>query len=43
MSSEIEYAIEIVVSRPIASFLDSEALNFADCKPGRVQQLTVDN
>lgn len=32
---EIEYPIEIVVEMAIANFLDSEALGFADCKPGR--------
>ena len=36
-ASEIEYPIEIVVEMAIASFLDSEALGFADCKPGRGQ------
>jgi hypothetical protein len=34
---EIEYPIEAVVEMAIASFLDSEALGFADCKPGRGQ------
>ncbi len=34
-AAEIEYPIEIVVEMAIASFLDSEALGFADCKPGR--------
>lgn len=32
---EIEYPVEAVVEMAIASFLDSEALGFADCKPGR--------
>jgi hypothetical protein len=32
---EIEYPIEAVVEMAIASFLDTEALGFADCKPGR--------
>jgi hypothetical protein len=36
-ASEIEYPIEAVVEMAIASFLDSEALGFADCKPGRGQ------
>jgi hypothetical protein len=36
-ASEIEYPIEMVVEMAIASFLDSEALGFADCKPGRGQ------
>jgi hypothetical protein len=34
---EIEYPIERVVEMAIASFLDAEALGFADCKPGRGQ------
>lgn len=32
---EIEYPIEAVLEMAIASFLDTEALGFADCKPGR--------
>ncbi|MGD1862609.1 MAG: hypothetical protein ACFB0E_21885 [Leptolyngbyaceae cyanobacterium] len=36
-ATEIEYPIEAVVEMAIASFLDSEALGFADCKPGRGQ------
>lgn len=36
-AGEIEYPIEAVVEMAIASFLDSEALGFADCKPGRGQ------
>lgn len=36
-SAEIDYPVEAVVEMAIASFLDSEALGFADCKPGRVQ------
>ena len=36
-ATEIEYPIETVVEMAIASFLDSEALGFADCKPGRGQ------
>ena len=35
--TEIEYPIEAVVEMAIASFLDTEALSFADCKPGRGQ------
>lgn len=31
----IEYPIEAVVEMAIASFLDTEALGFPDCKPGR--------
>jgi hypothetical protein len=34
---QIEYPIEAVMEMAIASFLDSEALGFADCKPGRGQ------
>ena len=34
---DIKYPIEMVVEMAIASFLDSEALGFADCKPGRGQ------
>jgi hypothetical protein len=33
----IEYPIEAVIEMAIASFLDSEALGFVDCKPGRGQ------
>jgi hypothetical protein len=36
-AAEIEYPIEAVIEMAIASFLDSEALGFADCKPGRGQ------
>jgi hypothetical protein len=36
-ATEIEYPIERVVEMAIASFLDTEALGFADCKPGRGQ------
>ena len=36
-ATEIEYPIEMVVEMAIASFLDSEALGFVDCKPGRGQ------
>jgi hypothetical protein len=36
-ANEIEYPIEAVVEMAIASFLDAEALGFADCKPGRGQ------
>ena len=36
-ADEIEYPIEAVIEMAIASFLDSEALGFADCKPGRGQ------
>ncbi len=36
-ATEIEYPIERVVEMATASFLDTEALGFADCKPGRGQ------
>ena len=36
-ATEIEYPIEMVVEMAISSFLDSEALGFPDCKPGRGQ------
>ena len=36
-AAEIEYPIEAVIEMAIASFLDTEALCFADCKPGRGQ------
>lgn len=36
-ADEIDYPIEAVVEMAIATFLDSEALGFADCKPGRGQ------
>jgi hypothetical protein len=36
-AAEIEYLIEAVIEMAIASFLDDEALGFADCKPGRGQ------
>jgi hypothetical protein len=36
-AAEIEYPIEMVVEMAIASFLDTEALGFVDCKPGRGQ------
>ncbi|KJH70176.1 hypothetical protein [Aliterella atlantica] len=36
-AAEIEYPIEAVVEMAIASFLDTEALGFADCQPGRGQ------
>jgi len=34
-AEEIEYPVEAVLEQAIACFLDSEALGFADCKPGR--------
>ena len=36
-ATETEYLIEAVIEMAIASFLDTEALGFADCKPGRGQ------
>jgi len=36
-ATEIEYPIEAVVEMAIATFLDAEALGFADCKPDRRQ------
>jgi len=33
-AAAIEYPIQAVVEMAIASFLDSEVLGFADCKPG---------
>ena len=36
-SQEIDYRIEAVLEMAIASFLDAEALGFADWKPGRGQ------
>lgn len=36
-AAEIEYPIEAVVEMAIASFLEAEALGFADCKLGRGQ------
>ncbi|MEG5024670.1 hypothetical protein [Microcoleus sp. AT8-B5] len=36
-AAEIEYPIEALIEMAIASFLDTEALGFVDCKPGRGQ------
>ncbi|MBE9068021.1 hypothetical protein IQ260_15325 [Leptolyngbya cf. ectocarpi LEGE 11479] len=36
-AAEIEYLLEAVIEMAIASFLDTEALGFVDCKPGRGQ------
>ncbi|MEA5620397.1 hypothetical protein VB711_21495 [Cronbergia sp. UHCC 0137] len=33
-ATEIEYPVEAVIEMALASFLDTEALGFADCKPG---------
>jgi hypothetical protein len=37
-AAEIEYPIAAVIEMAIASFLDTEALAFVDCKPGRGQK-----
>jgi hypothetical protein len=36
-ADEIEYPVEAIIEMALASFLDTEALSFADCKPGRGQ------
>ncbi|WP_242728716.1 hypothetical protein [Microcoleus vaginatus] len=36
-AAEIEYPIAAVIEMAIANFLDTEALGFVDCKPGRGQ------
>lgn len=36
-AAEIEYPIAISIAISIANFLDTEALGFVDCKPGRAQ------
>ncbi|MGB7891640.1 MAG: hypothetical protein WCF82_07040 [Microcoleus sp.] len=36
-AAKIEYPIAISIAISIASFLDTEALGFVDCKPGRRQ------
>ena len=36
-AAEIEYPIATAIEMAIASFLDTEALGFVDCKPGRAQ------
>ncbi|MEG4247655.1 hypothetical protein [Microcoleus sp. Pol10D4] len=36
-AAKIEYPIAISIAISIASFLDTEALGFVDCKPGRGQ------
>ncbi|MES1024416.1 hypothetical protein ABN584_16115 [Gloeocapsa sp. BRSZ] len=36
-AAEIEYPVAAVIEMAIASFLDPEALGFADCQPGRGQ------
>ena len=36
-ATEINYPVEAVIEMAIASFLDTEALSFVDCQPGRGQ------
>ena len=36
-AAKIEYPIAAAIEMAIASFLDTEALGFVDCKPGRGQ------
>jgi flagellar motor switch protein FliG len=36
-AAEIDYPVEAVVEMALAGYLDSEAIGFADCKPGRGQ------
>lgn len=36
-ASEIDYPVAAVIEMAIASFLDTEALSFVDCQPGRGQ------
>jgi hypothetical protein len=36
-ATEIDYPVEAIIEMAIASFLDTEALSFVDCKPGRGQ------
>ena len=36
-AAKIEYPIAATIAISIASFLDTEALGFVDCKPGRGQ------
>jgi len=36
-ATEIEYPVEATIEMAIASFLDAEALGFADCQPERGQ------
>ncbi|MEG3840372.1 hypothetical protein [Microcoleus sp. herbarium14] len=36
-AAEIEDPIAVSLEKAIASFLDTEALGFVDCKPGRGQ------
>ncbi|MBD2175553.1 hypothetical protein H6F42_01305 [Pseudanabaena sp. FACHB-1998] len=34
-AKEIDYPIEATIEMAIASFLDTEAISFSDCKPNR--------
>jgi hypothetical protein len=34
-AAAIEYPVEAIIEMAIAGYLDSEAIGFADCKPGR--------
>lgn len=34
-AADIDYPVEAVVEMALASFLDNEALGFADCRPKR--------
>ncbi|MGA1623068.1 MAG: hypothetical protein ACO36E_10105 [Synechocystis sp.] len=36
-AQEINYPVEAVLEMAIASYLDTEAISFADCQPGRGQ------
>ncbi|MBC6454642.1 MAG: hypothetical protein GDA43_16750 [Hormoscilla sp. SP5CHS1] len=36
-ATAIDYPVEAVIEMAIASFLDTEALSFVDCQPGRGQ------
>jgi hypothetical protein len=36
-ATEIDYPVEAIIEMAIASFLGTEALSFADCKPRRGQ------
>lgn len=36
-ATEIDYPVAAVIEMAIASFLDTEALSFVDCQPGRGQ------
>ena len=36
-TTEIEYPVEAVIEMALASYLDTEALSFSDCQPGRGQ------